>query len=86
MTAIVVIERKGKPREIRMDGQWSQLWGVELVLTPPDVGVWWGREREGRGRGMYVWPSLSCLFPGVRAKAASVGIARQNLTFLFEMK
>lgn len=34
-----VTERKGKPSEIGMDGQRSQLWGVELLLTPPDVGV-----------------------------------------------
>lgn len=38
MTAIIT-ERKGKLGEIGMDGQRSQLWGVELMLTPPDVGM-----------------------------------------------
>lgn len=81
-----VTERKGKPSEIGMDGQRSQLWGVELLPTPLDVGVWWGGERKGRGRGVYLWPRLSCLFLGVRAKTASLGISGQDLTSLFEIK
>lgn len=37
-----------------MDGQRCQLWCVELVLTPPDVGVWWGGE-DGCGKGRCVF-------------------------------
>lgn len=47
MTAIIVPERKWKPRGVGMDGQRYRFWGVELVLTPPDVGVWWGGTGDG---------------------------------------
>lgn len=40
MATILVMEKKWKPREI---GQRYQPCGVELVLTLPDVGVWWER-------------------------------------------
>lgn len=35
---------------------WSkELWGVELVLTPPDVCVWWGGTGDGEEGDMYIY-------------------------------
>lgn len=48
-----------------MDGQRRQLWGVALLLTPPD---WCGRSRGRRvgvGDVHLLCPSLSCFFGGV---------------------
>lgn len=54
MTAIIVPERKWKPRGVGMDGQRYQLWGVELVLTPPGGGVWWGGTGDGEEGDLYI--------------------------------